>query len=161
TRPGISRTEVEAELNTLADRFARTFPATDKDGGFHVEAAGSLPPNMKATIFVFLAVLSVIVLLVLSIAGANVANLLFAQAAVRQREMAVRLALGATRARLRRQMLLESVLIALAGGVLGILFSLWSTQALSAFHMPAPVPLDLSIAVDWRVLLFSFVLSMA
>jgi predicted permease len=160
-RPGISRTEVEAEMNTLADRYARVFPSTDKDSGFHVEAAGSLPPNMKTTIFVFLTVLAVIVLLVLSIAGANVANLLFAQAAVRQREMAVRLALGATRARLRRQMLLESVLIALAGGVLGVLFSLWSTQALSAFHLPVPVPLDLSIAVDWRVLLFSFLLSVA
>jgi predicted permease len=158
-RPGISRTEVEAEMNTLAGRYARVFPATDKDSGFHVEAAGSLPPSMKTTVFIFLAVLSVIVLLVLSIAGANVANLLFAQAAVRQREMAVRLALGATRARLRRQLLIESVLIALAGGVLGVLFSLWSTQALSAFHMPVPVPLDLSIAVDWRVLLFSFLLS--
>ncbi len=160
-RPGTSRTEVEAEMNTLADRYARIFPATDKDSGFHVEAAGSLPPSMKTTIFVFLAVLLAIAFLVLSIAGANVANLLFAQAAVRQREMAVRLALGATRARLRRQMLLESVLIALSGGVLGVLFSLWSTQALSAFHMPVPVPLDLSIAVDWRVLFFSFLLSVA
>jgi putative ABC transport system permease protein len=160
-RPGISRAAVEAEMNILADRYARVFPATDKDSGFHVEAAGSLPPSMKTTIFVFLAVLLVIAFLVLSIAGANVANLLFAQAAVRQREMAVRLALGATRARLRRQMLLESVLIALAGGVLGVLFSLWSTQALSAFHMPVPVPLDLSIAVDWRVLFFAFLLSVA
>jgi predicted permease len=160
-RPGISRNRVEAEMNTLADRYARVFPATDKDSSFHVEAAGSLPPNMKTTIFVFLAVLVVIVLLVLSIAGANVANLLFAQAAVRQREMAVRLALGATRARLRRQMLLESVLIALAGGGLGVLLSLWSTQALSAFHLPAPVPLDLRIAVDWRVLAFTFTLSVA
>ena len=157
----ISRTEAEAEMNTLADRYARVFPATDKDSGFHVEAAGTLPPKMKTATFVFLAVLSVIVLLVLSIAGANVANLLFVQAAVRQREMAVRLALGATRGRLRRQMLLESVVIALAGGVLGVLLSLWSTQALSTFHMPAPVPLDLSIAVDWRVLLFAFLLSVA
>jgi predicted permease len=160
-RPGVSRTEVEAELNTLGGRYAQAFPATDKDSGFHVEQAGTLPPSMKTAVVIFLCVLCVIVLLVLSIAGANVANLLFAQAAVRQREMAVRLALGATRARLRWQMLLESVLIALGGGALGVLLSLWSTQALSMFHMPAPVPLDLRITVDWRVLLFAFALSVA
>ncbi len=160
-RAGVSRKEVKAELDTLASRYAQAFPATDKDSSFHIEQAGTLPPSLKTTVVIFLGVLSVIVLLVLSIAGANVANLLFAQAAVRQREMAVRLALGATRARLRRQMLLESVVIALGGGALGVLLSLWSTQALSTFHMPAPVPLDLEISVDWRVLLFSFALSVA
>ena len=160
-RPGISRAEVDAEMNTLADRFVRSFPATDKDSGFHVEQAGSLPPNLKSTVVVFLTSLLVIALLVLSIAGANVANLLFAQAAVRQREMAVRLALGATRSRLRRQMLLESTLMAFGGGVLGLVLSLWATQALSTFHLPAPVPLDLRIDVDWRVLVFAFALSLA
>jgi predicted permease len=73
--------------------------------------------------------------------------------------MAVRLALGATRGRLQRQMLIESVLLGLGGGALGVLLSLWSTRALSTLHLPAPVPLDLTISVDWRVLLFSFVLS--
>ena len=100
-----------------------------------------------------------VVLLVLAIAGANVANLLFAQAASRQRDMAVRLAVGATRGRLQRQMLIESLLLGLAGGALGVLLSLWSTHALSLVHPPAPVPLDLTLRVDWRVLLFSFVLS--
>jgi predicted permease len=99
------------------------------------------------------------VLLVLAIAGANVANLLFAQAASRQRDMAVRLALGATRARLQRQMLTESLLLGLGGGVLGVVLSLWATRALSALHLPAPVPLDLRISVDWRVLLFALALS--
>ena len=100
-----------------------------------------------------------VVLLVLAIAGANVANLLFAQASGRQREMAVRLALGATRGRLQRQMLIESVLLGLGGGVLGVLLSLWATQALSAVHLPVPIPLDVGIGVDWRVLLFTFALS--
>ena len=158
-RSGVSRAEVDAELKTLANRYAQVFPATDKDSDFHVEMAGSLPPNMKSTVFLFLSALLVIVLLVLSIACANVANLLFAQAAVRQREMAVRLALGATRGRLQRQMLLESVMTALGGGVLGVVLSLWATQALSTLRLPAPVPLDLNVAVDWRVLLFAFALS--
>jgi predicted permease len=73
--------------------------------------------------------------------------------------MAVRLALGATRYRILRQMVLESVLLALAGGGLGILLSLWTTQALSSFRLPAPVPLDLTLSVDWRVIAYTFVLS--
>jgi len=134
-------------------------PATDKDNTFVFEQAGSLPPKERGAILIFMAALSVVVLLVLLIAGANVANLLFAQAASRQRDMAVRLALGATRARLRRQLLLESVLLGLGGGLIGVLLSLWATRALSALHIPAPVPLDVSVSVDWRVQLFSFVLS--
>jgi predicted permease len=158
-RSGVSREQVNAELTTLADRFARSYPATDKDISFPIEQAGSLPPGMKSTILLFLAGLMLVVLLVLSIAGANVANLLFAQAITRQREMAVRLALGATRARVRRQLLFESLLLALSGGALGVLLSLGATRGLSAFRLPAPVPLDLQVTADWRVLLFSFALS--
>jgi predicted permease len=160
-RDGVSREQVNSELATLADRFAHSYPATDKDMTFHVEQAGSLPPGMKSAILIFLSGLMVIVLLVLSIAGANVANLLFAQAVTRQREMAVRLALGATRARVRRHLLLESLLIASGGGALGVLLSLWATRGLSALRLPAPIPLDLHVGTDWRVILFSFVLSLA
>jgi predicted permease len=157
--PGASRAEASAELHTLAQRFAAAYPATDKNVEFRFEQAGSLPPRERAGVITFLATLSVVVLLVLCIAGANVANLLLAQASGRHREMAVRLALGATRGHLRRLILLESVLLALGGGLLGFALSLWATQALSAFHLPAPVPLDLSVRVDWRVLLYTFALS--
>jgi predicted permease len=157
--PGVTRKQAAAELSTLALRFAKAYPETDKGGGFIFEQAGSLPPRERGAVLIFLAALSVVVLLVLSIAGANVANLLFAQAASRQRDMAVRLALGATRGRLQRQMLIESLLLGLGGGAVGVLLSLWSTHALSSLHLPAPVPLDLSVRVDWRVLLYSFALS--
>jgi len=157
--PGTTRSQAAAELATLAQRLARTYPDTDKGNGFRFEQAGSLPPRDAATIRLFLAGLSVVVLLVLGIACANVANLLLAQAATRQREMAVRIALGATRAQLLRQMLVESVLLALGGGLLGTLLSLWATSALSAFRIPAPVPLDITLSVDWRVLLYTFALS--
>jgi predicted permease len=158
-RPGVTRPQAAAELKALAARLALTYPETDKGGGFVFEQAGLLSPKQSSTLNLFLAALGIVVLLVLSIAGANVANLLFAQAASRQRDMAVRLALGATRGRLQRQMLIESLLLGLGGGVLGILLSLWSTRALSAVHLPAPVPIDLTISVDWRVLLYSFILS--
>ncbi len=158
-KPGVTRAQAAAELNTLAQRFALTNPKTDKENRFSIDQAGSLPPRQRGGVVLFLAGLTVVVLLVLAIAGANVANLLFAQAASRQRDMAVRLALGATRGQLRRQLLMESVLLGLGGGVLGVLLSLWATRALSALHLPAPVPIDLRIDVDWRVLLFAFALS--
>jgi predicted permease len=160
-KPGVTRAEGTAELATLAQRFGLAYPATDKGNHFVFEQAGSLPPRDRDMVLIFFAALSVVALLVLAIAGANVANLLFAQAAARQRDMAVRLALGATRARLRRQMLTESLLLGLGGGVLGVLLSLWATSALSSFRLPVPVPLDISIGVDWRVLVFSFALSIA
>jgi predicted permease len=158
-RPGVTRTQATAELNTLAERFALNNPGTDKGNRFSLDQAGSLPPSARGGVVIFLAALSVVVLLVLAIAGANVANLLFAQAASRQRDMAVRLALGASRGQLLRQLLMESVLLGLGGGVLGVVLSLWSTQALSALHIPAPVPIDVRVDVDWRVLLVAFALS--
>jgi predicted permease len=160
-RPGVTRTQAAAELNTLARRFALSYPKSDKDKAFVFVQAGSLPPDARNGVLIFLTALSVVALLVLAIAGANVANLLFAQASGRQREMAVRLALGATHGRLQRQMLVESVLLGLGGGVLGVFLSLWATQALSALRLPGGtlVPIDMRIGVDWRVLLFTFGLS--
>ncbi len=156
---GVTGQQADAELRTMAARFATAYPATDKGNGFQYEQAGSLPPRFRGTVLTFLVALSIVVLLVLCIAGANVANLLLAQAAERSKEMAVRLTLGATRGALQRLMLMESVILALGGGLFGFALSLWATQALSAFHLPAPVPLDLNLHVDWRVLLYTFALS--
>jgi macrolide transport system ATP-binding/permease protein len=109
----------------------------------------------------FLAALTLVALLVLCIAGSNVAGMFLAQAAGRRREMAVRLALGATRRHLLHQMLTESVLLALGGGGCAVLLSLWATRSLAAFRFPAPVPLDLRVNVDGNVLLYTFALSVA
>ncbi len=106
--PGISHAQAGAELGTMAKNFAAAYPATDKGNGFRLVQAGSLPPGDRTSVIAFLVALSVVVLLVLCIAGANVANLLLAQASGRHREMAVRLALGATRGNQRRPMLKES-----------------------------------------------------
>ena len=160
-RAGVTREQAAAELGTEAQRLALSYPKTDKGNGFVFEQAGSLPPRERSAVLIFLSVLTVVVLLLLAIAGANVANLLFAQAAGRQGEMAVRVALGATRGRLRRQVLTESVLIGIGGGVLGAFLSLWATQSLSAFHLPAPVPLDVRVGLDARVLAYIVLISVA
>lgn len=158
-RPGVTRAQVTEELAVLAKRWAAAYPATDKGNHFVFEQAGSLPPRERGPVLLFLTALSAVVLLLLAIAAANVANLLFAQAAGRQREMAVRLALGATRGRLRRLVLVESLVLGVCGGATGVLLSLWSIRALSAFQVPAPVPLDLHIGLDARTLLFAFLIS--
>ncbi len=159
-RPEVTPAEAGAEMQLLGQRFAAQHPETDKGDNFHLESAGSLPPRDKKSIQLFLTALSVVVLLVLCIACANVTNLLLAQGAQRRREMAVRLALGATRMQLMRQLLLESVLLSLSGGLVGIALSVWATYALSSFKLPAPMPLDLAVGVDWRVLLYTFGLSL-
>lgn len=158
-RPGMSRKQVAAQLATIADRLAVSYPATDKGNRFVFEQAGSLPPFARSMALLFLTALSIVVLLLLAIAGFNVANLLFAQAINRQREMAVRLALGATRGRLLRLVLLESLLLGFAGGTLGVLLSLWSTGALSSLRMPAPIPLNVQVSIDARTLAYTFLLS--
>jgi predicted permease len=159
--PGVPRSKAAAELQLLSQRFAQAHPDPEKNLGFHFEQAGSLPPRDKSVILLFLSSLMLVVFFVLLIACANVANLFLAQAAGRQREMAVRIALGATRAQLLRQVLTESVLFSLIGGLLGILISVWVTGGLSAFRFPVPVTLDLNVGIDCKVLLFTFLLSLA
>jgi predicted permease len=160
-KPGVTQKQAAAELAVLARRLAKAHPEAEKEGGFRFEPAGSLPPRDKAAVLMFFGALTAVALLVLSIACVNVANMFLAQASGRAREIAVRLALGATRRRLLRQMVTESILLAFGGGLFSTALSLWATRALSRFRLPAPVPLDLSIPVDWRVLLYTFFISMA
>ncbi|MBS1821605.1 MAG: ABC transporter permease [Acidobacteria bacterium] len=159
-KPGVTKDEASRELDVIAQRLATAHPRTDKGNGIVLKRLDYLGRN-EAALHMFLLALSVVALLVLAIACANVANLLLSHGAQRQREMAVRLALGATHAQLLRQILLESILLALAGGAAGVLLSLWATYGLSSFKLPAPVATDISVHVDWRVLLYTFALSVA
>jgi predicted permease len=160
-KPGVSRNEAAAELQLLSQRFAQAHPDTEKNLGFRFEQAGSLPPRSKNAILLFLTTLMIVVFLVLLIACANVANLFLAKAAGREHEMAVRIALGATRSRLLRQVVTESVFLSLLGGLLGVFISAWATNGLSAFRFPVPVTIDLNVGVDTKVLAFTFILSIA
>jgi predicted permease len=158
-KPGVTRADADNEMRVLARNYAKAYPATDKGSGFFIDQAGTISPRDRNTVYLFLGALAIVVLLVLGIACANVSNLLLAQAAGRQREMAIRISLGASRAQLLRQLLAESILLSLAGGLVGTALSLWGTSALSAFRVPAPVPLDVSVSLDWRVLAYTFALS--
>jgi len=156
---GATRAQATAEVNEIIQRLAQSFPDTEKNRGFQLEPAGSLPPDEKAGLIGFLSALSVVAFLVLCIACVNVVNLLMAQAPARQKELAVRLSLGAPRRHLVKQLLVESTLLSLGGGIFGLVLCLWGTSALTAFHLPIPIPIDLTVGIDWKVLAYTFALS--
>jgi predicted permease len=158
-KPGANRTQAQAELDAVAKRLAAVDSKEDEGLGFHMEQAGSLLPSQRAMFGAFLTALSVVTFLVLCIAASNVTNLLLVRAAAQHREMAVRIALGATRFQLIRPMLIESTLLALGGGVFGVAFCVAAVRAFTAIHLPLAVPVDLSLDVDRRVLLYAFALS--
>jgi predicted permease len=155
----MSRTQAQVELDTMARRFATAYPKDDEGLGFHTEQAGMMLPSARAHFATFLTALTVVALLVLCIAGSNVANLLLARAAARHREMAVRIALGATRFQLIRPMLLESTLMALGGGVFGVVLCVAGLRGLTSFHLPGALPIDLNLTMGWRVMFYAFQLS--
>ncbi|HEY8996976.1 MAG TPA: ABC transporter permease [Edaphobacter sp.] len=157
-KPGVTREKAEEELKVISARLEAAHPATEKDTAVTTQKLGSLG-RLDGTLNIFLLALSSVAFLVLLMACANVANLLLAQAAERQREMAVRLSLGATRAQLLRQLLLESLLLSVAAGGLGVLMAVWATRVLSSLHLPVPVALDLTVHVDWHVMAYAFSMS--
>jgi predicted permease len=158
-RDGASVQSGAAELDVIGKRLSAAWPATNDDRGFYVERAGQLNPGMRRMVVVFFALLLAVSVLVLCTACANVANLLLARASARQKEIATRLAIGAGRGRLVRQLLTESVMLALAGGAAGYVISRAGASAIGRVRIPLSLPIDFSIPLDYRVLLFSMSLA--
>jgi putative ABC transport system permease protein len=162
-KPGVAPAQASASMRGIFAQLEQAFP-TDNKG----RSAGSVPlldarlnPNGQggAPVVQLSLILMTVVGLVLLIACANIANLLLARASRRRREIAVRLALGAERIRLVRQLLTESVVLSLLGGIFGVLLSFWLLAALRAADLPLPIPVNEEITIDGRVLVFTAVLS--
>jgi len=159
-KPGMSPARVEADLGLIASDLARTY-AEDAGTGVKVYRLWQAPSMGGTAVTAVMGVQLAVAGVVLLIACANVANLLLASAATRQRETAVRLTLGASRARLVQQMLTESTLLALAGGVAGLLFAFWTRNAARLFIPPAPLPIEIEGRINGGVLLFAALITVA
>jgi predicted permease len=156
--PGVSLKQANADLSVIAKEMMRQQPEAEKGVALSALPESSLristgDPN---TIYVMAGLFLSLASMVLLLACVNVANLVLVRATVREREMAVRAALGARRARLLRQMITESVLLAAMGGCAGVLLGMWASAALGHLNIHADIPISFSFGFDWRIFIYSF-----
>jgi putative ABC transport system permease protein len=152
-KPGVTLEQAQAEMKLIADRYRTISPKEMQDGeSIYVQPyRNQFTNNIKQWLWVLLGA----VLFLLLIACANVANLQLTRAAARQREIAVRMALGAGGGRIMRQLLTEGLLLALMGGAAGLLLAIWGTELLIAFAPEGLLPSVADVRLDWRVMLFA------
>jgi predicted permease len=154
-KPGVTPAQAEADLNTIAAELARQYPAENDRLHFRLSKPGLIGDLIGAPAKAFTLGVLVLAALVLLAACTNLASMLTARASDRQREFAIRLAIGADRGRVLRQLLTETLLLALAGGGVGFLLATILTDALSRWRAPMDFPVQYDFNPDWRVFLFA------
>jgi predicted permease len=161
-RPGASLGRANAELSLIAQGIMRQHPDVEKNIGIEAFPETSLrvnPGDPKTTVIIAGLFLS-LAAMVLLLACVNVANLVLVRATVREREMAIRTALGAMPFRLIRQMVTESILLALIGGAMGVVLGSLASAAMGHIDLHADLPLALTFGLDWRIFLYSFAIAL-
>ena len=158
-KPDLSVSQAAAEMDVIGRTLERAYPEQNRGTGLRLMASSPVPGN-GGPMVAFLALLIVIVSLVLIVACANVAGVLLARGAARRQEMALRLAIGAGRARLVRQLLTETVLLFVLGGTVGLLLARGMVSVLVSLLPTLPFPVDLSLTLDGRVIAYTVGLSL-
>ena len=154
-KPGVSKEQAQAEMTSISARLEQQYPDKNLHKSSRVEPTlEALVGDIRPALLILLGAVGCVLL----IACANVANLLLARAMTRHKEMAIRSALGASRMRVVRQLLTESVLLSLAGGALGLVLAVWWSDLLVALGKQN-IPRALQVGLDWRVLGFTLVVS--
>jgi predicted permease len=158
-KPGINPAQATAQLNTVAQQLARENPDIDDGMAIKLTPPGLVDPSVRSAVIAFSGALMLTVLLVLLLACTNLASLLLARAVHRRKEIAVRMAIGATRFRLARQLLTESLMLSLIGAALGLAIGDVLMQVTRASIPRTDFALTLDLRTDWRVV--GFVLALA
>ena len=156
-KPGVSLQQAQSSLNVVTARLAQQYPATDNGITIRVVPERLARPQPRPNNIVpFIAgIFLVLAGLVLLLACMNVANILLVRATMRQREMAIRAAMGASRGRLIRQMLTESIMLSLFGGIGGLTFGVWASSAVGTILPTGRIPTRLDFGFDWRVFAYA------
>jgi predicted permease len=160
-KPGVSARQAEASLNLLSQQLAKEYPDSNEGQSVKIGPPGFILPDLRGAVVSFTWVMMAAVGLVLLVTCTNLAGLMLARATDRRKEIAIRLAMGANRIRLIRQLLTESILLSFIGGLAGLMLALWIVKVLLALKPPIDFPLALDVGIDWRVLLFSLAVSVA
>lgn len=159
-KPGVSQKQAEDDLNAVMAALGREH--RENEGvTIHLSPPGLVGNALRGPVIGFASVLMALAGMVLLIACVNIAGMLLARASDRRKEISIRLALGAPRWKLIRQLLAESFLLSMTGAVLGVLLAAWLLGALGAFRMPMSVPTNTSLPFDLRVMGFSIALCFA
>ncbi len=159
-KEGVSVETAQAALSAMVRQFAEQYPDTHRGRGVEVRPTRTGLGQFETPVMGFMGVLMAVVGFVLLIACANVAGMTLARSAARRKELAIRLAMGAGRGRIMRQLLTESVLLFLVGGGAGLLLAVWLTDLLMSFKPPTPFSIELDLGLDARVLAFTFFTSL-
>ncbi|MBZ5492517.1 MAG: ABC transporter permease [Acidobacteriia bacterium] len=161
-KPGVSRQQAQVSANVVAQRLNQQFPETHKGNTYHLypERLARPDPDPSNGMLIVGILFMVLAGMVLLLACSNVANIVLVRATARERELAVRTALGAARSRIVRQLLTESLLLAVMGALLGTLVGVWATRLISSIRIEvSDIPIRFDFSFDWRV--FSFGLAIA
>ena len=160
-RPNTTRAQADADLRRVSGQMAREYPSEDQGTEWHTASVGLLGEALGKPVRGFIAAVSLLALLVLLAACANLGLLFSSRTADRARELGIRLAIGSSRERILRQLALESVLIALLGGAAASALATLLLHGVSVWQPPSDLPLQLLVEADWTVYLASAVFALA